>query len=871
MSSDDANKDEFLASFKLGTLAEFIDGASFQPHQFSTALKKLTAKQLDEAREYAQSEAEMVHELGHDPFEVQTSSLSDTSSSTAPPIRDIESQKASMFDIDLGFDKLQIPDENESTSGPESKKGSDPFLSAPPQNIGPLALSLGGSKLRLRTYAETQNVLKAMKKVSPHVFITEIKAPKAPLPYVQETTDMEIDTNDMSDLFASSLPPPRRDEEDQMDSSSSSSLFSLSSSPSAPTVPSSHATSSAKETACKSKAEEALSVYRKNVGKHCEAYREANLERVKHLMGVSKNEQLTYDQRLSTTSNGARSYQKAVNAIKNIKITPSDQQASFIRMIFDSCIKLIYGKEEFNKFKYSLMLERGKTYLQYGALLSCPRQFGKSTTVAMAIAALLYVCSGLRVIVVANTQPIASKLLSDIMMFFSQMSEGEPNRILQQSKNHALIKNASVDTSKTDKEIKSSKLYNVITAVSNSGDSNRGRSCDLLVLDEAEYISESTMKDFIAPIVGSGGAGDVVLVALSTLKGEGQWLSAALQRKDEQMKRMFYTMWIKTICEDCERKGFLGCRHMAHIQPAWNTGDNRERQEVLVNNKSNMAQEAMGLLITSQKGYLFPRVQLESIFDRPCPPPDQWGPKTFMTFIDPKGLSLPSEKAAYSNFAAVTVCITKRNEVILIGAAETPAVIEDEQKKFIRDYFSNMVRHRLFNEQVSCAIVTENNFAGSTGETWATIANEVCRTQYPNYEVIRVNHCAEKVGLRTTHQNKKQAMEQMFLDIASDNVYSIPILVNPKQEQVQVREIFIQQMALVKVKGASGNANAKSAGQNDDMAIAFIMCTYHAKEFLSQVQQFKVLRQIQMMEEKQKRAEKERVLELRRRTNQFRI
>lgn len=610
----------------------------------------------------------------------------------------------------------------------------------------------------------------------------------------------------------------------------------------------------------------ALEIYNRDVDKWSEAQQKANLDLMRSLVGMSKSEIQAYDKRLDNEAQGGAAYQAGMDAIKRLDIKPTIQQYTFIRMIFDAALKLIYGKEEFEKFKPQLLKQKGMESFPHSAWLSCPRQFGKSTTVAIAIAALLFICKGIRVICIANSQEIASKLLGTILSFFVQMCGGSSERLLWNNKKHAAILNPDVDLNMTSlRQVKTERLMNTVMACSSSADSNRGLSCDLLVIDEAAFLPDKTITDFIAPLAGSGEAGSVVTIALSTTSGEDNYFSRVLQRDDAEIKKIAYVLWVKLICKECEKKGLLECVHTKDIQPPHNTGDNRPIQQLFVSDHNKILQETMGMIVGSQKGHLFSKQLMESIFVRDVPPVQSWGPRTFVTFIDPKGKSKANDRAVFSNFALVTVCITQNDEVVLIGADETPESFSTPKTKFIEDYFSNLLEHPLCDASTSWVVVTENNF-GNEAEEWAKVAKRVSNIKYPDgsYCVVQYNKSDEEMGAQTDLRNKPKSMEQMFMDLSSDNIFALePLVCSKSGDHTRVQNLLIKQMSSIRVHGRS-KMDGKGPGENDDMAIAFILGTYFARKYIEEVKNIGLLRQFDLLKKRQ-----QIILEDRARTLQF--
>ena len=175
------------------------------------------------------------------------------------------------------------------------------------------------------------------------------------------------------------------------------------------------------------------------------------------------------DKRLSSYSEGQKYFNRGLEAVHRMGIKPTPTQLDFIRKMFDVCIPHIY-KDEFPKFREHLLQAMRKQNFQRGAFLACPRQFGKSTMVALACAALLLIGRGINIVVVANSQDIASKMMKMIIEYYSKLAEVPEYRtnvrIVMSNQRMACVARADNDPSMSNAEIRQKGLFNMIRACS---------------------------------------------------------------------------------------------------------------------------------------------------------------------------------------------------------------------------------------------------------------------------------------------------------------------------------------------------------------------------------------------------------------------
>ena len=130
--------------------------------------------------------------------------------------------------------------------------------------------------------------------------------------------------------------------------------------------------------------------------------------------------------------------QKLYRAFDLAGMTRTETQVFFHKKFVEAILPHVYGKEEFNRFKERILEENGinsKEFNQY-TLISTPRRWGKTTSVAIFVAACLLAVPNIW-ISVYSTGRRASKALGDLVHKYLIKMETESR--VQKSK--VIIKN----------------------------------------------------------------------------------------------------------------------------------------------------------------------------------------------------------------------------------------------------------------------------------------------------------------------------------------------------------------------------------------------------------------------------------------------
>lgn len=96
----------------------------------------------------------------------------------------------------------------------------------------------------------------------------------------------------------------------------------------------------------------------------------------------------------------------------------------------------------------------------------------------------------------------------------------------------------------------------------------KGVGGNVIVLEEAAYCDEGLLNEVVYPLLT---VQESVLLCISTLLDGGNHYSRLIDAKDDLGRRLFKTIQIDLICDDCKKldEGSHECKHKMASMPRW--------------------------------------------------------------------------------------------------------------------------------------------------------------------------------------------------------------------------------------------------------------------------------------------------------------
>lgn len=364
-------------------------------------------------------------------------------------------------------------------------------------------------------------------------------------------------------------------------------------------------------------------------------------------------------------------------------------------------------KDDYLSGREALFRRFKRTSQNMATLILCPRRWGKSTSVAMALAVLLIVCRGINIVIFSTGADSSSTLLQMTKDFFLQLPKSA-ERITVNRKHMLSTTPANADKRKSSNlaRCRSQMACNTIMSRSGNVTGNRGITADCFILEEAAYIPQGILTQIIAPMLKVSNS---VLIALSTHQGEENYYSKLFHDKDPEMDRLFIRLHIELICTVCKKLGKSPgeCAHVAHLNPSWLLSSNEGRVKKLMgDDEETYAREVLGAF-WSNADYIFQPKWISVLQRKPARPVHARQVLFILTMIDPAG-------GGDSRTAICSVAYLRSKDIVILGVDEANILEGPQQESFLRRYFLQFHpdSDALFKETLHY-IVVERNYGGS--------------------------------------------------------------------------------------------------------------------------------------------------------------
>lgn len=173
-------------------------------------------------------------------------------------------------------------------------------------------------------------------------------------------------------------------------------------------------------------------------------------------------------------------------------------------------------------------------------------------------------------------------------------------------------------------------------------------------MDEAAYAKPRLIFETILPLLGMR---DAALIGISTPLGSDNWLSAAINIKDENGVPYFPIIQLGLVCPKCMASGQVDimnqCEHMKGLTPPWKSEERAERVKKiteLLDDSARALRENRGVAVDSTKN-IFNAKHIEQWFTDPPTIETSHYPDKIYIAVDPDaGGELTSSCAIVSGY-----------------------------------------------------------------------------------------------------------------------------------------------------------------------------------------------------------------------------
>ena len=264
----------------------------------------------------------------------------------------------------------------------------------------------------------------------------------------------------------------------------------------------------------------------------------------------------------------------------------------------------------------------------------------------------------------------------------------------------------------------------------------RGIGGNFIILEEAAFINENTVRDIIMPIIKLKRS---CFVAISSLaKGSNLFTRMLAAREHMTIIEIVY------ICEDCQHAGVKNvCPHKLAVLPPWISEDN-DFAKYLFGDDEDIAREQMGIIAQSNM-FCFKRNLVEEFISRPRVTITDPVRHVFVT-IDPCGGSKKPENGR-SEFAIVSICYPNTT---IVGIDAVDVVRTEDYEPILMEHIRKIRAKRYFENATIVLDVEANNFmeAGNIQSMVRRMGNVLC-----------LDDAGRKPGVETTPAAKEEMVD----------------------------------------------------------------------------------------------------------------
>lgn len=561
-------------------------------------------------------------------------------------------------------------------------------------------------------------------------------------------------------------------------------------------------------------------------------------------------EAFTSDSRSSTIPVGLTFFNTGMELLDSFSLTRSADQRRFHDAIMVTMAPHIL-KSDYLFMREDLLRRFDMQSQNMATLILCPRRWGKSTSVSMALAVLLRVCRGVNIVIFSTGEDSSSTLLQMTKDFFFQLP-GCKDRITINRRDMlaTLPADAETGTNVNSATSRSRMTCNTILARSGNVTGNRGITADCFILEEAAYIPRGILTQIIAPMLKVSNS---VLIAISTHNGEENYYSRLMLDPDPIMDRLFIRLRVDLVCASCKRRGLNPnqCTHKAFANPAWLLGSNESRVKKLIGDEETYAREVMGAFMSNRNG-VFQASWLEHLDTKPPRPLDRVRHRRrgcfLFSMIDPAG-------GGDSASAIVTILREREGTIVVVGLSEARILEGPQMMAWCKSYMAHFA-----NDPVAARIphwvACERNYGGSV-----LAANFVAACQAGSPQIMEHRTEPDKHGTWTCPEVNKTGTMTLMFELHDHRVHFSPFIATDRPFRgpqdvgaagvgaanagavmtgdaaycayaTGLRKTLLEQLGQFrKVFKASGSwtyTGKDNRGGRDDLAMCLVMGVYHS-------------------------------------------
>lgn len=452
--------------------------------------------------------------------------------------------------------------------------------------------------------------------------------------------------------------------------------------------------------------------------------------------------------------------------------------------------------------------------LKQQVLCLTPRRFGKSTSVAMFVAAYVLTVPYSEQCIFSTGRRASQKLLELIRDMIKSGKEGW--RFIKCNGETMLIQG--------DTPLDIRKVHSYPSCAKTL----RGCGGDVVYMEEAAFMALDVFFEVIVPLLEME---TTALIAISTPLDGMNFYSEMFELKGGDGKPLFNQLRIGLSCAKCQAAGkAVDCTHMKDIIPPWKSAAKFDMVKAIYGDRKDLlAKESMGQ-ITSDQCSVFPEKLINRFMEKPTYRLRNPARYVFLG-VDPNG-------GGASEMAIITMTM-ESNNIIITGMESHPAKSHDMIEMLLVQHVRALRGHPDLKD-AWIIFFPENNLGQEASHMAHMVKDE--RRVYTYYE-------KGKAGVCTTHERKEKYTVNVLQYFNQEAVHFIndTVCANPykdanerlhkvkkefRKQLLQFQKMILQPAQAYQMAKIIYTGKVKE-GMNDDIAMTLLFTTYWAQQFLN--------------------------------------
>ncbi len=456
----------------------------------------------------------------------------------------------------------------------------------------------------------------------------------------------------------------------------------------------------------------------------------------------------------------------------------------------------------------SIMRMNGWNDLRQSVLCLTPRRFGKTTAVAMFVAAYAMCVPHSTQSIFSTGRRASQKLLQLIRDIIKKTPMASS---IVKCNQEELILQFGFDRRK-------------IFSYPSHAKTLRGVGGDVLYLEEAAFLDLQVFYEIVVPLLEME---TTALIAISTPQDKQNFYSEMFELKDARGDPFFRTIRVSLVCAACEEAGKGSeCTHNQDLIPPWKSAAKLDMVRALYGDQKDlMERESMGQ-ITQDANSVFNMSDVESLMQLQAL---DFTPDYFFTAVDPTG--------GGASYMAIVSVVLHEDKCFIVGLDASPATGPEEIRALLIQHIRGLRGHpRLRNAW--CIFVPEANLGQEAEHMKHMVKDE---------RLIYVIHEKKKAGVNTTHKRKELYAKTMLEYVATTRIIPRCVCANPKldanrrlletkaefkKQLIQFKQLTIPAAQPFDLPKLIYTGKTKK-GMNDDLVMTLMIAVFWGREFLS--------------------------------------